>query len=185
MSINTDQKECLSLAVGDISPFAISIEGAALRMNPHGLTVELSTVRPTVQEVEAIRGRVPGRAGVVVTGRLGFLVFNLGNGVKFECPFDAGIEDPDNVPMLESLTPESRYGVLIVATDPTDRRIFALRYATLSPRVTQLLSQTLRKQIAEPVTRQRYIADVQKAYERYPSVLDMISAATAFDKIGQ
>jgi hypothetical protein len=185
MSINNDQKEFCSLAVGEISPFGISTEGAALHMNRNGLTVELSTVLPTAQEVEAIRGKVPGRAGVVVTGRLGFLVFNLGNGVKFECPFDAGIEDPANVPVLESLTPESRYGVLFVATDPTDRRIFGLRYATLSPRVTQLISQTLRKQIAEPVTTQRYIADVQRAYKRYPSVLDMISAATAFDKIGQ
>ena len=171
--------------VGETSPYKMPAEGAALHISPQGLTVVLSMSGPTALEIDAIRGKVPGRAGVVVTGRLGFLVFDLGNGVKFECPFDAGVENPDNVPVLERLTPESRLGLLIVASDPTDHRIFALRFCTLSPTATQLISQTFRKQMAEPVTRQQNIADVQSAYKRYPSVLDMIRAAAVFDTIGR
>lgn len=171
--------------VGETAPCKMTTEGAALHVSPQGLTVVLSMPSPTALEIDAIRGKVPGRAGVMVTGRLGFLVFDLGNGVKFECPFDAGVEDPENVPVLENLTPESRLGLLIVASDPTDQRIVALRFTTLSPRATQLISQTFRKQMAKPVTRQQNIADVQSAYQRYPSVLDMIRAATVFDKIGQ
>ena len=117
--------------VGETAPYKMTTEGAALHISPQGLTVVLSMPSPTALEIDAIRGKVSGRAGVMVTGRLGFLVFDLGNGVKFECPFDAGVEDPNNVPVLENLTPESRLGLLIVASDPyrpTDYRV-ALRDA--------------------------------------------------------
>ncbi len=180
-----DPEGSSTLAVGEISPYKMNTEGAALHMNRNGLTVVISMVRPTALEVDAIRGEVSGRAGVVITGRLGFLVFDLGNGVKFECPFDAGVENPVNVPVHEDLTPESRYTLLIVGMDPTDRRIFALRFATVSPRATQLISKTLRRQMVEPVTTPQNIADIQQAYQRYPSVLDMIRVAAVFDKIGQ
>ena len=88
-----DQREIIASCENIHKTYLLGVEGtdtavwahrlrAALRMNPHGLTVELSTARPTAEKVEAIRGRVPGRAGVVVTGRLGFLVFNLGDDIS-------------------------------------------------------------------------------------------------------
>lgn len=173
-----------AIAVGKRFPIELNKDGAAMHFSSSGITLIVGLSRPTLNEREALSGKNTTRAGIAVCGRTGFLVFDFGGCMDFDCPFDLGLEKHENIPLPETVTSNSRYLLTIVGVDVTDNRVFHIRIASLSPRVSRHIFEIIRRQMAEPISFQENEQLVDAAYSRYPSAKSMRNIALAFDKLG-
>ena len=180
--------EICSFAIGESFPYDLPHEGSFLMFGPSGPTVVFNIEAPDEYEKSALRAGHPTRIGLLQTGRLGWLLFNFGEGFVFDVPFDAGIEPPDCIVPFHEFHSVAAINksmpLLLLGVDSSTGKVFGIRLLTPSNRISSLFVKKVLEQALRPITLDQLRESVVDAYKRYPSVKAMIANAVGMDKAG-
>lgn len=181
-------QEICAFSVGERFPYSLPHEGSFLMFGPSGPTVVFNISAPDEYEKSALRAGHSTKIGLSQTGRLGWLLFNFGEGFVCDVPFDAGIEPPDSLAPFHEFrsvaTANTRMSFLLVGVDASTGRVFGLRLLTASSRISSLFVKTVLGQASNPITFGQLRESVLEAYKRYPTIKAMIANAVGMDKAG-
>lgn len=131
------------LRVGSNYEFLFGREGALFNINESGLDLTLRFHKPTKEEIEAIKNNDLKYYLTYIDGVI-WLVWEFKDAKLIDTPYCATILK--NKPVLQDVRDEEGYGLTITLGDCTNGKLEAIRYISLSTKVSKKLKEMVEKQ---------------------------------------
>lgn len=159
------------------------VEGGRLIFLGGTVVFAVGLIRPTSLEVDVMNDRQL-TIGVAEYERLGVLLFEYDGGLTFEPTFDVGIERNENIPKYTFSSISDRIPIAIIAYDIRSRRIFTIRYCSLSPAASRVFANITEKQAVSRIDRVEHYVRVNNLYSRVSCFDSMKKIALVMDCVG-
>jgi hypothetical protein len=146
----------------------------------HRLVVFLA--HPTDGEVQSLRVGVP-RFALLVRGNVIALCYRFAPGIPWgDAPYSVWLEGGKH-DLPELPTSQSRYTLAVIGVDASTGLVVSLRSVSLSPQFSANLRHAVTLQLAQPVTRPQYDAELAALCARM-TTQRMVEAASVTCKGG-
>lgn len=148
-------------------------EGGASFNDDLGLLV-IGLPNPTPAESHEFQG--PGRFGLMKHRRISVLTLTFGSTICLSAPFHASHIGRDEAPSLAH-TGEHKLLNLCLVDAPTGE-VVSMRASTISPHVTAMLQRHVCQQVANPISVNDFLSEVQDWDSTYPTPRSVIRSST-------
>ena len=129
---------------------------------------------PTPAEKTEFQG--PGRFGLMKHRRISVFTLMFGSTIRLSTPYHASHIGRDEAPTLAG-TGEHRLLNLCLVDAPTGE-VVSMRASTISPHVTAMLQRQVCQHVANPISVNDFLGDVQDWDSTYPTPRSVIRAST-------
>ena len=147
------------------------------------LNLALFIHRPSELETVAFQELTP-RVGVHLEEPVLWLLFDLPAIHIADAPFTPHLVPPEARHFPQPTTPKTRYPLTVVMADAATGMIKALRYATLSPSISQQMHGATAALLHRPFDNGEYHQAVNDMYTRHPDPSSMLRLPPVMDDLG-
>lgn len=161
-------------------------ECAVLSFSPAGIVVYIGMGNPSSLEEKCFKSESEFTVHYCKYERIGALIYDFGNGIRFDTTFDAGIENPSNIPDYDLIANECGITITLVGIDIANKnRVFGLRFVSLPENISKKIVEKIQEQVKNPCDAETSKASVNRLYQSFSTIQSLKGIALAKCSFGK